>query len=121
MGFRSCLAATACQCGSVIGFKGGQAGVEQFASRDDDNVEAGGNFVATENFSHQSFGTISLDSPAQLFCRCDPQATPRAVIGQDEERAVAPSNPGAALVDLLKLGAPADPFVPSQARALDVQ
>ena len=38
--------------GSVIGFKDGQAGVEQFALGDDDDVKALRNLVATENLSY---------------------------------------------------------------------
>ena len=52
---------------SVIGFKGAQAGIEQLALGDDDDVETRGDFVATENLSNQTFTSISLDGAAQFF------------------------------------------------------
>ena len=108
--------ASACEYGTVVGFKSCQAGFEQFTSRDNHNVEAGRDLVTTENLSYQSFGEISLDGVAQFFCRRDSQATRCLVVGQDEERAVATANPGAALVDLFEVRAMPDPFVPPKAR-----
>jgi hypothetical protein len=57
--------------GSVIGFKDGQAGVEQIAFGDDDDVEAIGELVTTENLSNQTFRSISLHRAAELAGRCD--------------------------------------------------
>ena len=61
---------------AVIGFKGGQAGVEQLALGHDDDVEARRDLVATENLSNQSFSSISLDRAAQL------PASPRCPAGR---------------------------------------
>ena len=88
---------------SVFGFKNSQAGVEQFAFRDHDNVVARGDLVQTKNLSYQPFRTISLNRSAQLLRRRDPETTDRAVDGQHEDRAVAPVNLHAAVVDLLKV------------------
>ncbi len=46
------LAGTPFEQGSVIGFKNGQAGVEQLAPGDDDDVESRSDLVATENLSY---------------------------------------------------------------------
>src|SRR5437762_8278590 len=51
----------------VIGFKNVQAGVEQLALGDDDDVESPGDLVATENLSNQSFSSVSLHGAAQLL------------------------------------------------------
>ena len=56
-----------------LGFKGSQAGVQQLAFRHDDDVEARGEFVATENLSNQSFGSISVNRSAELLRRGNPQ------------------------------------------------
>ena len=57
---------------AIVGFKDGQAGVEQLALRDDDDVEPGRDLVATENLSYQSFSAISLRPrrPASASRRC---------------------------------------------------
>jgi hypothetical protein len=101
--------------GAVIGFKGSQRGLEQLATRHDHDVEACRKFSAPENLSYQSFSSVSLNGAAQFLRRRDPQAAGRLVVGQDEQRAVAAANPGAALVDLLKFGVTADPFLAPKA------
>ncbi len=50
--------------GAILGFKGFQAGVEQFAFRDDDKVVPWRKLVTTENLSYQSFSTIPPDRAA---------------------------------------------------------
>ena len=72
---------------AVIGFKGGQAGVEQLPLRHDDDVEAGRDLVATENLSNQSFSSISLDRAAQFLRGGDPQPADWQRVRQDEQRA----------------------------------
>src|SRR5712691_3712611 len=114
------LAESAFERGAVIGFKGGQRGFEQLASRHDHDVEACRKFGAPENLTYQSFGSVSLDGTAQLFRRRDPQSAGRLVVGQDEQRAVTAANPGAMLVDPLKLGVTADSLVASKP-SIDVQ
>ena len=94
----------------VIGFKNSQAGVEQVASRDDDDVEAGGDVVATEDLSNQTFSTVSLDRATQLpGCR-DTQSADIELVGQDEQRGKAAMDPGAVLVHLPEFGAAANPL-----------
>jgi hypothetical protein len=96
---------------SVIGFKGTQAGVEQVALRNDDDVKAGRDLVVTENLSNQSFRSVSLNgSPELAGCR-DTQPSYAAAVGQEEDGAVSAVNPGAALVDLFEFRAPANALV----------
>ena len=102
------LAYTSCDEGSVIVFKGCQAGVEQFAFGDDDDVKAMGDLVTTENLSYQSFSTVSLHRSTELFRRRDSQAADAALVGQHEHRRVAAVHPHAALVNLLELRAAAN-------------
>ena len=93
---------------SVFGFKNSQAGVEQFAFRNHDDVVARSDLVQTENLSYQSFRAIPLNRSAQLLRRGDPQPTDRALNGQQEDRAVAAVNLDAAFVDLLEVCSTAD-------------
>jgi hypothetical protein len=96
--------------GSVIGFKDGQAGVQQIAFGDDDDVESIGELVATENLSNQTFRSISLHRAAKLSGGRDAQTPHLAGVGQDEHRAVAAVNPATALVHLLKIYSASNPF-----------
>ena len=101
--------------GSVVGFNGAQAGVEQVALWDDDHVEPGGDFVATKDLSNQSLRSISLNGSAELAGRCNPQPADPALVGQDEHRAVAAMESDAPFVYLLVFGAAADSFVWAEA------
>ena len=96
---------------SVIGFKGGQAGVEELALRDDDHVEALSYLVSTKNLSNQTFSFISLDRSAQFFCRRDAETADCQAIGKDEDGAVPSVHACALLVNLLELCAGLDPFI----------
>jgi hypothetical protein len=97
--------------GSVVGFNGTQAGVEQSPFRDHDHVEPRGDLIATKNLSNQSFSSISLNGPAELAGSRNPQPANPALVRQDEHGAVAAMEPGATLVHLLVLGAASDSFV----------
>jgi hypothetical protein len=107
-------AATLAECtfenGSVIGFKDGQAGAEQVAFGDDDDVETIRELVATENLSNQTFRSISLHRAAELSGRRDAQTPHPAGIGQDEQRAVTTVNPATELVHLLEICSASNPF-----------
>ena|SRR5437870_800715 len=96
--------------GSVIGFKDGQAGVKQLTFGDDDHVEPLGDLVATKNFSNQSFGPVALNGAAELSCSRNPQSSDRALVWQDEQRAIAAVSAGSSLVHPLKFCAAANPF-----------
>src|SRR4030095_9424834 len=97
------LAYTTFDEGSVIGFKDSQAGVEQVALGNDDDIKARGDLVATENLSYQSFSTVSLHRSAELFRRRDPQSADAVLVGEDEHRGVPAVKPRAAVVNLLEL------------------
>ena len=95
---------------SVISFKGAQAGVEELALGDDDDVVSGGDLVSTENLSNQSFSSISLDRAADFPRRRNPESSHAQFVGQKKDRAVAAVDSNAPLVDLLELRTPADVF-----------
>ena len=67
------MAETTLEEGSVIGFKGGQAGVEQIAFGDDHDVEPIRDLVTTENLSNQSFSSISINGATEFPRRRNPQ------------------------------------------------
>jgi hypothetical protein len=93
---------------SVFGFKSSQAGVEQFAFGDDDDVVARCDLVLTENLSYQSFRAVSLNCSAQLLRRGDSQAAHRTGDRQHENRAVPAMNLRATVVNLLEVRPAAD-------------
>jgi len=97
------------QC-AVIGFKGVKTGVEQLALGYYDDVEPTGDLVTTENLSNQSFSSISYDGSPELPGRRDAQPSHLERVRKEEDRAVAAVDSDAPIVDLLELGAPADPF-----------
>src|SRR5207253_1285253 len=65
---------------------------------------------------NQSFGPVSLDRAAELFRRRDPKPTRRATrrTGEQEHGQIPAMNPGPALIDLLKICAPANPLCPRE-------
>jgi len=101
---------------AIISFKDGQGGVEQLTPGNNDDVKPSRDLVATENLSYQSFSPVSYNSSAELFRSCDAQTSHRALIGEDEYRGEASGNPGASLVDFLKLGAAPDTLVRPEPR-----
>ena len=111
---------TAFKAVAIVGFKDSQAGVEHLALRHDDDVKTRCDVVTTENLSYQSFSSVSLNGSAKLFRRRDAQTSDRAVVGQDEHGRVAPVDPGAALIDFLKLGAAANAFMRPEPRQMSL-
>ncbi len=103
---------------TVIGFKGTQGGVEQLPLRHDHDIEAGSHLVSTENLSNQSFSSVALDRPPKLSRGGDPQASDRQLVRQEEKGAETAANPGAPLIDLLKLGAASDVLVGAESHQL---
>lgn len=93
---------------SVIGFKGGQAGVEQLAFRDDDDVEAWRDVVTAENLSYQSFSSISLHRAAKFLGRRNAQTADILLVRQDEYRDVPAVRPRTPIVDPPELRAAAN-------------
>jgi len=96
---------------AVFGFKDNQAGVEQFALGDHDNVVAIRDLVTTENLSYQSFSSISLDGPSQLSSDRNPQTSDREPVRQNEQRGVPPMDSRPFFVDQLEVSAAANPLV----------
>ena len=95
---------------SVIGFKRVQAGVEQIALRDDNDVEPWRDFVTTKNLSNQSFSSISSDGATELAGRRDAEPADAELVGEQKNRGVAAMDLEAAAVHLLKLCTAANPF-----------
>src|SRR5581483_584763 len=109
------LAERSLKGGSIISFKDGQAGVEHLAFGYDDDVEARGEFGATENLSNQSFRSISNDRPPKLSRGGNPQTTCGALVRKDKDGEPLAVGAGSLIVHPLEFGAPADPLVPTEA------
>ena len=111
MAARATLAAKALSDGlAIFGFKVSQTDVEHFPPRHDDHVEARRDLVSTENFSNQSFSSVSLDRAPQLPGGRDAEPAEFPVAGKDKNREAAPAYADAARVDQLEFGAPANPL-----------
>lgn len=95
---------------SVIGFKDGQTCLEQFAFRDNDDVESGRQFVAAKNLSDQSFRSVPLHRAAKLSGGRDAQPSNRLHAFQREQRAIAAVDFRAFFVHPLELRTAPDPL-----------
>jgi hypothetical protein len=51
---------------AVFSFKGSQAGIEEFAFGDDDDVEPGRDLVAPKYLSNETLGPIPCNGPPEL-------------------------------------------------------
>jgi hypothetical protein len=105
------LAETPLDIAAVFDLKGSQTGVKQLAPGDNDDIKTRRNLVTTENLSNQAFRFISLNRATQALGGGNPQPANRQLVRQNEQSGEAAVNPGAPLVDLLKLGATADVLV----------
>ena len=104
--------------GSVIGFKGGQARVEQIAFGDDHNIKSIRDLITTENLSNQSFSSVSINGATEFTRRRNSQPSDSEVVRQDKYRTVAAVNPGASRVNPLIFDAAANPFVRAESHQL---
>ena len=95
---------------SIVVFKDSQARAEQFATGHDDDIEAWRDVISTKNLSNQTLSTISYDRSAEPLCRGNPEPAGLEPIRLREQRVIAARNPGAMLVDVLKVGVSADPL-----------
>lgn len=100
---------------SVVSFKDGQAGVEQLALRDHDDVEPGRDLGATENLSNQSFRSVSLNSAPHFPGGGDSEATYDALVREHEHGEPSTVRPGPVFVDPLKFRAAADALLRAKA------
>ena len=107
---------TAFKAVAIVGSKDGQGGVEYFASGYDHDIKPWRDVIVTENLSNQSFSSIPLNRPAELFRRRNAQTSDRAVVGQDEHGRKPTVDSGAAVIDFLKLGAAPDAFMGPESR-----
>jgi len=100
----------------VIAFKAGEVCGEEFASRYDDDIEAGIWLVAAEQFAGEALGPVA-DNGSPEFARGG-HAEPRSAgvrghrfASQDEHGHEAAVPLRAVLVDVLEVGPPADALV----------
>lgn len=99
-----------------LGFKCGQAGVEQLAFRDDDHVEPWRDLIATENLSNETFSSVSIDRAAQFTGRGNSQSSHRKVVGKGEQRQISTMDLRAAVVNGLVFRSPANTFALAETR-----
>ena len=95
---------------SVLSFKSDEAGLQEIALGDDDDVESRRDLAPPKNLSYQAFSSVSLHRAAQFLCGRDPEPSQPLLIGKQEHGEESTVNLGAAVVNLLEFGAPTDMF-----------
>jgi len=93
---------------SVLGFKSDEAGFEELAFGDDDDVESWRDLIPPKDLSYQSFSPVSLDRATQFFRRRYPEPSDGLLVRQQKEREIPAMEFGAAVVNLLEFGPPPD-------------
>ena len=106
---------TSFNVGAVVTLKGSQTGVEQLALRHDNDVKTWRDLMTTKNLAYEALGSIAFNRSPEPLRGGDAQASNRKRGGQDKQRCETTVNFGAAVVHLLKLGAPANVFLRPEA------
>ena len=102
------LAAVALENGVVIGFEAGEGGIEHFPARHDDDVDAGGDFMAPEHLSGEAFGAVPFDGRPEFPRGGHTKAWCGTAIRQHEQCHEAAMDPSAFFVDALEFGPATD-------------
>ena len=104
------LATVPFEHGVVIGFEAGEGGIEHFPARHDDNVEAGGDFMAPEHLSGEAFGAVPFDGRPEFPRGSHTEPRRGSAVRQHEQCHEAAMDPSAFFVDALEFGPAADPL-----------
>ena len=102
------LATVAFENGVVIGFEAGEGGIEHFPARHDDDVEAGGDFMAPEHLSGETFGAVPFDGRPEFPRGSHTEPRRGSAVRQHEQCHEAAMDPSAFFVDALEFGPAAD-------------
>jgi hypothetical protein len=102
---------TAFKAVAIVGFKDSQRGVKHLAPGHDNDIKPGCDLVTTKNLTYESFSAVPLNGTAELFRCGNAEASNGAMVRQNKDRRVSSLDTGAALIDFLKFGAPADVFM----------
>ena len=100
---------------TVVGIKGRSRFVKKLLARNNDHVEPGPGLMAAKQLANDALGPIPLNGPPQLAGGGNSQSGGIEAVGPDEQRHEPPPEPNALLVDLLELGAAANPLAPRNA------
>lgn len=98
----------------VVGLKTGERRIKHFPARNNDDIEARGRLVATEQLAGQALGAAPDDGGSQLPGGRNSETRSMPPIGHHEERHEPSLQPCAAIVRLLEVGTAADPFLPAK-------
>jgi hypothetical protein len=80
--------------------------MEEFAARNDDDIESSGWFVMSEQLPRQTLRAVSNDGAANLSRRRNAQPSMSLCVLPDKHRHKLPVHLGAALIGLFEVGAP---------------
>jgi hypothetical protein len=69
---------------TVVGFEGGEGRIDHFPARHDDDILAGVNLVATEQFARQTLGPIANNRATHLSRGCYTQPGSPATVRYHE-------------------------------------
>jgi len=99
----------------VVAFKAGEICGEKLASGDDDDIEAGIGFMASEQLAGEALGSVADNGPPEFPRRRHAQSRPTrlrgGLAGEHEHRHEAAVPFRAMLVDVLEVGPATDALV----------
>jgi hypothetical protein len=101
--------------GKIFGLDPNEWGIEQFSAGDDDDVDAVGNSMATEEFTGDTFGTVALDGLSDLSRGRHTKPWVLAVVRHEENREQLAPQLRSGLVGSLEFGALSHPLGAGQA------
>jgi len=96
-------------------FNGSQAGVEQFALRDQHQIYPRSRLIPTKNLSNQSLCSVADNRSAKLAGRGNTEPADPEIVGQAEEREQPIVDPESVRVNLLVLDPASNPLTRIQA------
>lgn len=95
------------QEGAVLALETGIGGIEEFATRNNDDVQGQVRFVVAEQLSHQPFCAVANDGATNLPGGGDPEPGSRLMCGSRKHGHEPPTYAGPRVVSLLEIGPPA--------------
>ena len=101
---------------TVFTLKGSQAGIQQLALRNNDEIEAGHDLMTTEHLTNEAFCSVAINRSPESLARGNSQSPDRELVFQNEHDGEAAVDLRPALVHSLEFRVPANVFVSPKAR-----
>jgi hypothetical protein len=100
---------------AVIGLKAGEGRIEHFSARHEDDIQARGRFLLSEQFASQTLGPVPHNRGAELPSGRNAKPAPVAAVWRHEQGHEPARQPQAMLIRLLEFRSPPDAVLPGKA------